>query len=229
MNGRDNATPFPAARYDAHVERTIPYYASFHEETFQLVGTIASAPAVWLDTGCGTGNLVEKALPLFPTTHFLLADPSTAMLDQARAKLAGAGPGRVTFLDATGSRDLAPGPVRCDVITAIQCHHYLDHEGRRAAVGACYRLLAEGGLFVCFENIRPMSARAVEIGKEYWKGYQVRQGKPRDEAAAHIERFDREFFPLTVTEHLDLLRESGFQTAELFWYSYMQAGFYAIR
>jgi hypothetical protein len=77
---------------------------------------------------------VEKALPRFPSTRFFLADPSPAMLDQAR-----------------------------------------------------------------------------------------------DEAEAHVERFDSEFFPLTVTEHLELLREAGFRTAELFWYSYMQAGVFAIR
>jgi tRNA (cmo5U34)-methyltransferase len=229
MSERDNATPFPAARYDAHIEQTIPYYASFHQETFHLVSTLNAAPAVWLDTGCGTGNLVEKALPLFPRTRFLMADPSAAMLDQARAKLSAVGPDRVTFLKAGGSERLAFGPSRCDVITAIQCHHYLDREGRRAAVEACYRLLAEGGLFICFENIRPASARAVEIGKQYWKAYQVRKGKPLDEAAAHIERFDREYFPLTVTEHLEILRETGFATADLFWYSYMQAGFFAIR
>lgn len=229
MNGRDNTTPFSAADYDAHVEKTIPYYASFHEETFHLVKTLKGAPAVWLDTGCGAGNMVEKALPLFPSTRFFLADLSAAMLDQARAKLSAADPSRVTFLAAAGSRDLALGPARCDVITAIQCHHYLDRDGRRAAVGACYRLLAEGGLFICFENIRPTSARAVEIAKECWKAYQVRKGRPRDEAEAHIERFDREYFPLTVTEHLELLRASGFATAEIFWYSYMQAGFFAIR
>jgi tRNA (cmo5U34)-methyltransferase len=169
MNGRDNTTPFSAADYDAHVEKTIPYYASFHEETFHLVKTLKGAPAVWLDTGCGAGNMVEKALPLFPSTRFFLADPSAAMLDQARAKLSAADPSRVTFLAAAGSRDLALGPARCDVITAIQCHHYLDRDGRRAAVGACHRLLAEGGLFICFETFGPprraRSRSARSVGK----------------------------------------------------------------
>jgi hypothetical protein len=35
-----------------------------------------------LDTGCGTGYLVELALPVFPQTRFILADPAQAMLER---------------------------------------------------------------------------------------------------------------------------------------------------
>jgi tRNA (cmo5U34)-methyltransferase len=44
-----------------------------------------------------------------------------------------------------------------------------------------------------------------------------------------MERFDTAYFPITVDEHLQLLKACGFETAELFWYSYMQAGFYGIK
>ena len=148
------------------------------------------------DTGCGTGNLVEKALPPFASTRFFLADPSAAMLDQARAKLAAADPGRLTFLGVACSRS------------------------RRTA-----RLRPEAG-----SRYQPPLVGARGRDRQgVLESYQVRKGKPREEAEAHVERLDREFFPLTVTEHLELLRESGFRTAELFWYSYMQGGFFAIR
>jgi tRNA (cmo5U34)-methyltransferase len=229
MSERDNATASPAAAYDEHVEQTVPYYRALHEETLRLVETVAGEPGVWLDTGCGTGALIEKALPRFPRTRFLLADPSPAMLGQARAKLAAPGEGRVTFLDPSGSAGVDIGAQRCNVITAILSHHYLDREGRRAALANCHRLLSEGGVLVYFEIIRPNSEGAIEIGKEYWKAYQLRMGKPAEECAAHMKRFDREFFPVTVSEHLELLRETGFATADLFWYSYMQAGFWALK
>jgi tRNA (cmo5U34)-methyltransferase len=45
----------------------------------------------------------------------------------------------------------------------------------------------------------------------------------------HFERFDSEYFPITIEEHLKLLRACGFKTVGLFWYSYMQAGFYGIK
>jgi tRNA (cmo5U34)-methyltransferase len=37
------------------------------------------------------------------------------------------------------------------------------------------------------------------------------------------------FFPITVEEHLSLLKKMGFNAVELLWYSYMQAGFYCVK
>ena len=212
------------------MEKTIPYIANFHEAVLHFVRAAAGDPERWLDTGCGTGTLAMKALASFPATHFFLADPSAAMLERARGKLASRGPSRVQFLPAAGSQDLG-GELSAsfDVVTAIQCHNYLDRAGRRAAVGACHGLLKPGGLFLAFENIRPASEGSAALGKRYWEAFQIRQGRPPREAAEHLQRFDREYFPLTVAEHLELLRESGFATADLFWYSYMQAGFLAIK
>ena len=49
------------------------------------------------------------------------------------------------------------------------------------------------------------------------------------EVDAHIQRFGVEYFPITISEHLRLLKECGFSTVEILWVSYMQAGFYAIK
>ncbi len=230
MKHGDNLTPYTALEYDTCVEQTIPYIASFHEETVHLVRAALGDPQRWLDTGCGTGTLVMKALAGFPATEFFLADPSAGMLEQARVKLQSGDLSRVHFLPATGSQDLGRElDSSFDVVTAIQCHHYLDRARRRAAVGACYRVLKPGGLFLAFENIKPRSERSVEIGKRNWEAFQIRQGKAPQEAADHLQRLDRGFFPVTVREHFDLLEEAGFVTADLFWYSYMQAGFLAIK
>lgn len=44
-----------------------------------------------------------------------------------------------------------------------------------------------------------------------------------------MTRFKHKYFPITIGEHLNLLKRVGFRVAELFWLSYMQAGFYAIK
>ncbi len=228
MGSHDNASAHPAAEYDAQIETTIPYHAAMHAEVLRLVRTVLPSPREWLDTGCGTGSLVAAALPAFPTTRFLLADPSEGMLARARAKLASAGD-RVRLLPPAGTAELALTPGTLDVVTAILCHHYLDHAGRRGALSRCHALLRPGGLLIAFENVRPPSERAIEIARRYWLAYQLEKGKPEELARDHVARFDRDFFPITVLEHLGLLAEVGFETTAVLWQSYLQAGFFAIR
>ena len=228
MANFDNTTPHPAKLYDSQIRDTIPYYDSFHRETINLIKAINIKPETWLDTGCGTGSLVEKALEEFPDTNFILANPSAEMLTIARKRLAGMG--RVRFLEPVPTQQLPAGNIgNCDVITAIQSHHYLPVEGRAKATNICNGLLSAGGVYVTFENVRPMTERGIETGKEYWRQFQLSRGRDADTVDAHIRRFNAEYFPITVMDHISLMRGAGFSTVELLWYSYMQAGFYGTK
>ena len=99
MNSHDNTTPHTSSNYDRHVRQTIPFYETMHREAVDLVHRTMPGASCWLDTGCGTGYLVELALPRFSGTQFLLADPSTAMLEQAALRFQDLGPSRVRFLE----------------------------------------------------------------------------------------------------------------------------------
>lgn len=214
--------------YDDEIRSIIPYYDSFHQETINLVKATNPKPGVWLDTGCGTGTLVEKALNHFPDTEFILADPSVEMLEVAKKKLSGSN--RVKLLEPISTQDLAlEGIESPDIITAILSHHYLSKEKRIEATEACYNLLNEGGIYITFENIRPMTEIGTKIGKKNWRSFQLSKGRDLSSTLDHLKRFDTVFFPITVEEHLSMLREGGFKAVELLWYSYLQAGFYCIK
>ena len=152
------------------------------------------------------------ALGEFPKTKFFLLDPSQGMLVQARRKLSNIPDGRLEFLKASPtqnfSQELEEKP---DVITAILCHHYLHRKDREKATNVCYELLEEGGVYITFENIRPLTEEGVDIGKRYWANFQLAQGKDPREVESHLARFDVEYFPLTVDEHLKTPPENWFQ------------------
>ena len=234
MQTNDNRSAHPAAQYDAEVRKVIPYYDAIQTETLDLVRTIVGEPAVWVDTGAGTGALVEQALPLFPRTRFVVADPSEAMLGQARQRFAGLGDAaeaRVTVLPPVASDGLpqvAP-ELRAQAVTAIMCHHYLDQDARRAAVRGCFEVLAPGGVLVVFENVECESVRGRELGLRRWGELQARQGRPAEAVTQHLARFGTELKPIRIADHLALLRETGFGVAEVLWRAHMQAGFYAVK
>jgi tRNA (cmo5U34)-methyltransferase len=79
----DNSTPHLAANYDSKICGTIPYYEAFHEETINLIRAMRFEPHNWLDTGCGTGTLVQKLLAAFPRTQFVLVDPAVENAKQS--------------------------------------------------------------------------------------------------------------------------------------------------
>ena len=228
MNSK-NSTPHPAAKYDAEVGRTIPYYDLFHQETISIIKAMQLEPQNWLDTGCGTGTFAEKALAAFPNTAFVLADPSNEMLLESKKKLANVPSDRVRFLEPAATQDLVKNKERFQVITAIQAHHYLSRDERAKATLACFKLLTQSGVYVTFENIRPFTKEGTEIGKKYWKLFQLSQGRNEETVEKHLKRFDSEYFPITIEEHLSLLRKAGFSTVEMLWLSYLQAGFYCIK
>jgi tRNA (cmo5U34)-methyltransferase len=216
--------------YDTHINVTIPYYQAFNREIINLVKAVGHDPALWLDTGCGTGTLIGKATDEFPKTKFMLVDPSPEMMEIAENKLAGQSKERYKFLAVSATQDIVlPGDERPDVITAVLCHHYLHEEGRRLATKKCFELLKKGGIYITFENVRPFTSFGTELGKANWKNFQVAAGKQVDIAEEHIKRFGTEYFPITVEDHISLLRSCGFPVVELFWYSYMQAGFYCVK
>jgi tRNA (cmo5U34)-methyltransferase len=227
----DNSTAHPAAVYDQGVRHTIPFYEALQQQTLDLVRAVKPEPACWLDTGCGTGYLVELALPLFPQTHFVLADPSASMLEQARQRFAGRPEPRVDYLPPQPSEKLSawPGERKPQVITAVMCHHYLRLPERQRAVQACYALLETGGLFVAFETIEPATGEGTAIGLKRWRSFQLEAGRSPSVVEAHLQRFNTELFPLTVAAHLALLKSVGFRTVEHFWLSQLQAGFYALK
>ncbi len=149
----DNLTAHKAWEYDQKVRQTIPFYDTIHAEVLRLVKLVKPKVICWVDTGCGTGRLVEQALSHFPEARFILADPSEAMLEQTRARLTNGDSARITILPPIGSTDLESHIAKntADVLTAIQCHHYMKHPERIKALRACREVLKPGGLFVTFE------------------------------------------------------------------------------
>lgn len=45
----------------------------------------------------------------------------------------------------------------------------------------------------------------------------------------HIGRYGKEYFPISISEHLKVLEQCGFENAEIIWVSNMQAGLLGIK
>ncbi|MBO5247216.1 MAG: methyltransferase domain-containing protein [Eubacterium sp.] len=215
---------YQASDYDEKIKQTLPYYEEFYEQVIRLVKTHQQQACKWLDVGCGTGKMASEAFKQIEIEKFVFCDCSEEMLSTARERFKDCD---AEFL-ACEVQSL-PYVDQFDVVTAIQVNHYLQREERKSAIQNCYRALKKNGIFITFENFAPFSDYGKTVCLEKWKQYQLEQGKSVQECEQHVQRYGKNYFPITVTEQLELIHSCGFQTAEILWLSNMQAGFWAVK
>jgi tRNA (cmo5U34)-methyltransferase len=88
-------------------------------------------------------------------------------------------------------------------------------------------LLAPGGVFVTFENVRAETDAGHAMQRARWAAWQKRNGRADDAVKKHLAREGTSFFPIRTSEHDALLRRVFVERAsiELVWRAYGQAGF----
>ena len=110
-----------------------------------------------LDFGCGTGLLAEKFAPL--CRQVVAIDPSAAMIDVLKAKIAGRGFENITALPITVDADSAVAePALAEpfdlIVASSVCSFLPDYE---ATLQTLTTLLGPGGVFVQWDWASDMS------------------------------------------------------------------------
>lgn len=219
----ENTTPHTASEYDTNIVKTIPYYNEFHKQVIDIVKQKNSVTR-WLDIGCGTGTLEQILIREIPFVKITAIDPSEQMLKEAKDKI---DTDKIDFI--CNSSENIDFVEEYDVITAIQVHHYLREKEREKATRNCFRALRQNGYYISFENVVPDTPQMLEFELERWKRYQMDNGKTQEEADNHIKRCGKNYYPITVKQHIDLLKQVGFKQVYVFWKSYMQMGIIGIK
>lgn len=215
---------FSPGEYDEKIRATLPYYQEFYRQVVDVVKALDYPSLSWLDLGCGTGTMGEAVFSAFALERFVFWDQSPEMIIIAKSRFAKTNAEFVTasLLDLHCREEF-------NVITAIQVNHYLHPEERKKAVANCYQALQPGGVFFTFENFAPNSQRGQQLALKRWDAYQTTQGRSPQQVQQHLSRYGTEYFPIPISEHLQLLQDSGFQMAELLWLSYLQVGLFGIK
>ena len=220
----DNKSAFNSNEYDRKIKQTLPYYNEFYEQVIELVKVFHNSAITWLDIGCGTGKMGSIALENIELEKLVFCDSSDEMIRIAKERFQRFN----TEFSVCDIQNLEYTD-EFDVITAIQVNHYLQMEERKIALQKCYKALKENGLFISFENFSPFTDVGKIVYLEKWKRYQIEQGKSFEESTKYIERYGKDYFPITLEEHLTLMRNSGFRAVEILWLSNIQVGFWGMK
>jgi len=128
-----------------------------------------------LDFGCGTGLIGFELLPL--VGRLTLADPSKAMIEQARKKIDEADAGRVETIVLDAGEPVLPGPYDL-VVSLMTLHHIPDAEGMIRILASS---LAPGGVLA-------ISDLDSEDGSFHGSNAEVHRGFQRSEVRSWFGR-----------------------------------------
>lgn len=219
---KQNSTPFDVAEYDKQIKKTLPFYEEMIQQIVDIVRLLDLQSLRWLDVGCGTGKMARTALDNFDIQKMVCIDVEKGMLERAGILCNNE---RVEFLQCD-VREL-PYQEMFNVVTAIQVNHYFKKDDRIAAIKNCYDALEENGIYISFENFAPNSEEGTRLYLERWKEFQIANGKTKEEAELHIKRYGQSYFPISISESIEFLKDCGFRVVEILWLSYMQVGILA--
>lgn len=220
----DNKSAFRSNDYDRKITQTLPFYELFYEQVIELVKIFNRNAVKWLDIGCGTGKMGNVAFESIDIEKFVFCDSSEEMIRIAKtcfknhnAEFSVCDVQKLAYID------------EFDIITAIQVNHYLRIDECKIALKKCYEALKDNGVFISFENFAPFTNLGKSVYLEKWKRYQMKQGKSVEECQKHINRYGKDYFPVSLSENLEQMRNCGFKAVEILWLSNMQVGLWGIK
>lgn len=116
-----------------------------------------------------------------------------------------------------------------DIVTAVLVCHYLKPPERKAALQNCFRALKKGGILITAENFAPSGNILEKLYLKRWESFQLERGRSPEVCRKHLERYGKDYFPITVSESLDMPRECSFAESEVFALSCCQAAFISVK
>lgn len=181
-----------------------------------------------LDIGCGAGNYTLKLLELLPHLNVTLVDLSRPMLERAAQRIGPLTTGMVTS-HQVDIREFSPPGESYDIILAAAVLHHLRGEDEwRSVFRKLYQMLRSGGSCWIFDlvesSIPPVQALMWQQYGAYLADFKGEEY--RDQVFAYIAREDT---PRDLLFQIDLLREVGFQAAEVLHKQSCFAAFGAVK
>lgn len=220
------------ARYDNDMNWMHPNRSKMVEVALEVLSLPLDSPVVALDLGTGTGWFAHAFLSRYPSSRVIAVDGARAMIELARARLKDF-EGRVDFV-LGDFRDLGHllGPRQGQLVFSSYALHHLTRQEKLEVIQQALAFLEPGGWFLNADLVVSASPRIETRIQEIRINGIVERVAGQDSrfsTAADTRKFLDELElkdqdkPLTLTEDLKILAQSGLTDASVFWLEYREA------
>lgn len=216
MKGVKNHFQEEAEIFDGLIRTLIPHYQEMIEALTMILPFHSQEHAKILDLGCGTGNVSLAIKKRFPQVEITCLDLAENMIQNTRYKLAEYSD--VNYL-VGDLRDLEAVAEYDAVVSSLAIHH-LSRQEQRALYTQIYTALKEGGVFYNADNLLSSSEHLNQLYLKKWKEFMFQHHTPEEVETVWLARHHQEDNPQPLQDHLNRLKEAGFQNLDVVWKHY---------
>lgn len=210
------SNPRHPTRFFPNASKVSPSFEYSHELLLRTIQAFGAEEGLILDLGAGTGRLTRLVLERFSNCTMILSDVSEPLLAEAERSLS-AYSNRISVKpgDLFGDLTFPEEKIDC-VISAYAICHGRSEADYRGLYGRINEWIRPGGCFVCLDHVYGATHELTMLGIEDW-ACTLEQNFPGGDVERIIKHSITEDFPLSVPDHLRLLKDVGFRETDLLW------------
>ncbi|MBB3457020.1 tRNA (cmo5U34)-methyltransferase [Rhizobium sp. BK313] len=215
--------------FDDMVSRSVPYYEEMQRMVCELAQDFSKPNTNLYDIGCSTATTLLTLDPLLDSSiHFIGVDNAPDMLEKARQKIRQTGTNRPIDLQVA---DLHQGLYmeNASVVTMLLTLQFIRPLYRERVMKMIYSALNDQGCVLLIEKLTSEDTMFNRLFIQHYYDFKRRNGYSEIEIAKKREALENVLIPYRLEENLQLLKETGFRSAEVFFRWYNFCGIVAVK
>lgn len=200
-----------AAVFDKLFFKVAPHYEDMLQALVDVLPFPKKDRLKVIDLGCGTGNLTQKFISVYPNAHVTCLDMAENMLKMAKAKLKG-NPRIDFWLGDIRDFDYRK---KYDAIFSSLVLHHIEGKDKPRFYRKLYHALGEGGVFFNIDIFLSSNGCLQKLHMDQWKRFMKANGLPTGKIREMIARHYKEDRPVIFEDELSILRKAGFKNVDV--------------
>jgi tRNA (cmo5U34)-methyltransferase len=215
--------------FDDMVSRSVPYYEEMQRMVCELAQDFAQPNTSLYDIGCSTATtLLTLDGMIGPDVQFVGIDNAPDMLDKAAQKIEASGTNRPIDLQVV---DLHRGLAidNASVVTMLLTLQFVRPLFRERVMKTIHSGLNDHGCLLMIEKLTSEDTTFNRLFIQHYYDFKRRNGYSEIEISKKREALENVLIPYRLDENVQLLKEVGFRSVEVFFRWYNFCGIIAVK
>jgi len=213
-----------AAEFDKIILKLIPHYTEMIDALVLSIPFKKDEQINVIDLGCGTGTVAQKIKNAFPNSKISCLDIAENMIKIAQKKLGEKIDSYVcNFYEFNFEK-------KYDVIvSSLALHHLANDDDKKTFYEKIYNALNKNGVFYNADVVLASNEHLQELYMAKWKAFMNKSVSSEEIENKWLANYKAEDRPTSLMNHINWLRDIGFNGVDVVWKYYNYAVYGGVR